>query len=312
MQQKANFSPFQMSHSNNLSSTPINLKDNQNIQYSQNETQFTEESFNSRQINQKMISKPIGLYNFNINKSAISSLEESIDEIVSSFLEQNKENIIKYVVNEVQNKLNEKIQPLNTQIQEIKNNYNSVYEQELKNFKDFNILNDCHNNILNIDNKINIINENINKYNNEINRFNISDSRLKFLNKLNKDLEDFINRIQNENERGMDIELDEEKYKLNMEQKKQENVIQDLDFIFNETLTLIKKICCKEKNDTNLEYINIDYIDNNLRNAINDFQMKYNCKEPVLEEKIKDNNKNGGINKNNIFESIPDFFGIGI
>ena len=312
MQQKANFSPFQMNHSNNLSSTPINLKDNQNIQYSENETQFTEESFNSRQINQKMISKPIGLYNFNINKSAISSLEESIDEIVSSFLEQNKENIIKYVVNEVQNKLNQKIQPLNTQIQEIKNNYNSVYEQELKNFKDFNILNDCHNNILNIDNKINIINENINKYNNEINRFNISDSRLKFLTKLNKDLEDFINRIQNENEGGMDIELDEEKYKLNMEQKKQENVIQDLDIIFNETLTLIKKICCKEKNDTNLEYINIDYIDNNLRNAINDFQMKYNYKEPVLKEKVKDNNKNGEANKNNIFESIPDFFGIGI
>ena len=312
MQQKANFSPFQINQSNNLSSNPINLKDNQNIQYSQNETQFTEESFNSHQVNQKMISKPIGLYNFNSNKSAISSLEESIDEIVSSFLEQNKENIIKYVVNEVQNKLNEKIQPLNIQIQEIKNNYNSIYEQELKNFKDFNILNDCHNNILNIDNKINIMKENINKYNNEINRFNISDGRLKFLNKLNKDLEEFINGIKNENEGGMDIELDEEKYKLNMEQKKQENINKDLDIIFNETLTLIKNICCWEKNDTNLEYINIDKIDNNLRNAINDFQMKYNCKEPVLKEKIKDNNENGGANKNNIFESIPDFFGIGI
>ena len=313
MQEKPTFPSFPMNNSNDILTNSINFKNNENIQYS-HEAKYNLEPLQNCQINPK----PIGIYNFNSNKSTTLSLEENINEIVSTFVEQNKENIIKYVTNEVQNKLNEKIQPLNSQITEIKNTYNSIYEQELKNFKDLNILNDCHNNILNIDNKINIMNENINKYNEEIKRFNISDNRLQFLSKLNKDLQEFINGINKENEGGMEIELDEENYKINSEHKKQENVNQELDTVFNETLSLIQNIYNEEKTTIDAEKMNISDVENNLGNAINCFQMKYNCTEPVLDEKIKDANdticlnKTDEINKKNIFENIPDFFGMDI
>ena len=69
--------------------------------------------------NKQFFQKPIGIYSFKSNNSDFSSLEESVDEIVSSFIEENKDNIIKYVVNEVENKLKEKIQPLNAEINSI-------------------------------------------------------------------------------------------------------------------------------------------------------------------------------------------------
>ena len=198
MQQNSNFSNLE-SQIEETSQIQINEGINPNSQYSQNQAQNNPKLFQN--IPNKIISKPIGIYNFNRNKSDISSLEESVDEIVSSFVEKNKENIIKYVVNEVKTKLNEKIQPLNTEINDIKNNFNLLYSQELKDFKELDILNDCHNNIININNKVNLMNENISKYNDEIKGFNIADNRLQFLNKLNKNLEEFINGINYDNEK---------------------------------------------------------------------------------------------------------------
>lgn len=261
----------------------------------------------------KIASNPIGIYNFNSNKSDRSSMEERIDEVVSSFIEQNKENIIKYVMNEVQAKLNEKIQPLNTEINNIKNNFNSLYNNEVKEFKELDILNDCHNNIININNKFSIMEENINKYNDEIKGFNIADNRLQFLNKLNKNLEEFINGINNENEGNMDIE--EENYKINVEQKKQDSINQELDHIFNETISMLKTICDDEKN-SNLEQNNNFDISKNLKNIINDFELKFDYNNPKYEEQMQNKNpiKNNDFNKkddndkNNVFDSIPDFF----
>ena len=109
--------------------------------------------------NKQFFQKPIGIYSFKSNTSDFSSLEESVDEVVSSFIEENKDNIIKYVVNEVENKLKEKIEPLNAEINSIKNNFNGLYDEEINDFKQLNILNQCHNNILNINDNVNIMKE---------------------------------------------------------------------------------------------------------------------------------------------------------
>jgi hypothetical protein len=264
---------------------------------------------------QKKFPKPIGIYNFKSSQSDLSSLEESIDKVVSSFIEQNKENIMKYVINEVENKLNEKINPINTEIKNIKNEYKSFYEEELKDFKQLNILNECHNNIMNINDKVNIMNDNINKYNDEIKGFNISDNRLQFLNKLNKDLQEFINKINNERENGMDIDIDEETKKIDAEQKRQENVSQELDSIFYEILSLLKYV--SKDNDIkgiNNEIKNCDVL-KNLMDAINSFEIKFDYEKPIMDEKKQNynnkskNNTHSNYNKNeNLLDSIPDFF----
>ena len=312
MQQKENYSKNESQQSMESSSISTNNGNITSTPFSKQEILNKSFQFQNNQ-DKKCFPKPIGIYNFNSNKSEISSLEENIDEIVSSFIDQNKESIIKYVVDEVQNKLNEKIQPLNTEINNLKNNFNSLYHQELKEFKELDILNDCHNNILNINNKVNIMNENIDKYNNEVKGFNVADNRLQFLNKLNKDLQEFINGINRENENNMDIEIDNEKNKIDNEQKKQENFNNELDNIFYETMTLLKPF----ENNGNTQINNVAKINNcdileNLKNAINDFEMKFNYENPIINEKNNNNNlpNDSSLNKkNNIFDSIPDFFG---
>lgn len=295
------------------SSNPSNIINNTNTQLSTQDSEINLPQFQNLK-NTKFLSKPIGIYNFNSNKTDISSLEKSIDEVVSLFIEQNKENIINYVVNEVENKLNEKIKPLNTEINNIKNNFNSLYTQEFKEFKELDILNDCHNNIININNKANIMNENINKYNDEIKGFNICGNRLKFLNKLNNDLQEFINGINNENEKGMDIDIDEENQQIDIEQKKQDNFNQELDTVFNETIALLKGIQNINKNDIKYrgQINNMDAL-NNLKNTINDFEIKFNYEKPIMENQKQNNNNyvnkiNNDNDKMNIFEGIPDFF----
>ena len=311
MQQNSKFSNLE-SQIEEPSQIQINEGINPNSQYSQSQTQNNPKLFQN--IPNKMISKPIGIYNFNRNKSDISSLEESLDEIVSSFVEKNKENIIEYVVNEVKTKLNEKIQPLNTEINDIKNNFNLLYSQELKDFKELDILNECHNNIININNKVNLMNENISKYNEEIKGFNIADNRLQFLNKLNKNLEEFINGINYDNEKKMDIDFDEENYKIDIEQKKQDNINQELDIVFNETISLLKNISSDEKNSNKvLQSTNNFDVKNKIKSVINEFENKFNYEKPIYEEE-KRNKNNNSLNKkednlkNNIFDSIPNFF----
>ena len=315
MQQNSNFSNPE-SQIKESSQIPINAGIIPNSQFSQQETQNNPQLFQNNP--NKIISKPIGIYNFNRNKSDITSLEESIDEVVSSFIENNKENIIKYVVNEVQVKLKEKIQPLNSEINDIKTNFNLLYSQELKDFKELDILNECHNNIININNKVNLMNENINKYNDEIKGFNIADNRLQFLNKLNKNLEEFIHGINHENDKNMDIYFDEENCKIDFEQKKQDNTNQELDIVFNETLALLIHISNDEKSSNkNLQpnnNFNFD-VSNDLKNAIINFENKFNYEKPIYEEESRSKNNNClNINKkednlkNNVLDSIPDFF----
>ena len=131
----------------------LSTEANDNLEYSKNLKNIK---------NKQFFQKPIGIYSFKSNTSDFSSLEESVDEVVSSFIEENKDNIIKYVVNEVENKLKEKIEPLNAEINSIKNNFNGLYDEEINDFKQLNILNQCHNNILNINDNVNIMKENIN------------------------------------------------------------------------------------------------------------------------------------------------------
>ena len=316
MERNSSFSSIQNLQSKGISSNTPNSGNNENSQLPQHNVQSQQDSFPQNIIN-KTISKPIGIYNFNSNKLDISSLEENINEVVTTFIEENKENIMKYVIKEVESKLNEKINPLNTEISTIKNTFTSLYNQELKDFKELNILNECHNNIMNINDRVNIVKDNINKYNDEIKGFSISDNRLQFLNKLNKDLQEFINGINNERENGMDIDIDEENNKIEAEQKRQDNINQELDNIFNETISLLKSIN-KEEDITINEQMNKYDIVNNLINAINLFESKFNYEKPIINDEQKQNN-NKGINNSfnkkkseNALDSIPDFFELNI
>ena len=313
MQQNIN---IESQKSKRSSLTSSNIGNNANSELSNQNIQNNQQSFQNIP-NKKIIPKPIGIYNFKSNKNDMTSLEESIDEVVSSFIEQNKENIMKYVINEVENKLNEKIKPLNTEIINIKNEYKSFYEEELNDFKQLNILNECHNNIININAKVNIVNDNINKYNDEIKGFNVSDNRLQFLNKLNKDLQEFINKINNERENGMDIDIDEETNKIDVEQKRQDNVNQELDSIFYEIMSLLKFVTKDNDNKgINEQVKNCDTL-KNLKATINSFETKFNYENPIIEGKKQNtNNINKSLNDNyfdnnkkeNPLDSIPDFF----
>lgn len=272
----------------------LSTQANDNLEYSKNIK------------NKQFFQKPIGIYSFKSNTSDFSSLEESVDEVVSSFIEENKDNIIKYVVNEVENKLKEKIEPLNAEINKIKNNFNGLYEKEINDFKQLNILNQCHNNILNINDNINIMKENIGKYDNDIKGFNISDNKLKFLNKLNKDLQEFIDGLNKENENGMmmDLDTDEENYKIDSEVKKMNNINQELNIVFYDTLSLLKDISKNEKKD-NINHDDDDVL-NNLKDIINNLQNKLKFEKTFKNDTI-DNNINSDC-KYNPLDSIPNFF----
>ena len=274
--------------------------------------------------------QPIGIYNFSSNKSYISSLEQNIDEAVCAFIEQNRNNIVKYVAQEVQKKLEEKIAPMNEEISKLKMEFNSLYEEEWNDFKQSNVLNDCHNNIMELDNKMNIMNENIEKYNDNIKGFNIADNRLQFLSKLNKDLDEFISGIgqnlgSNENQnifQGMGImgnSLDQNMHKIEKEMNKQENLNHELDNVFHETMEMLKDITEddnleKNKNnmDVNNNIMNCCDILNNFKNTVNAFDTKFNYEKPINDSSISNRNNTSNDNSKdgikNIFDGLPNFF----
>lgn len=264
--------------------------------------------------------KPIGIYNFNSNKSSISSLEQNIDETVSAFIEQNKENIIKCVAQEVQKKFEEKIKPMTDEISNIKKEFNSLYEEEWNDFKQSNILNDCHNNIMELNNKVGIMNENIKIYNDNIKGFNIADNRLQFLNKLNKDLDEFISGIgsngNNEDYKHY-MDIDNNLHKIEKEMNRQDNLNHELDNVFNETMEMLKEISKEEvieenrnyKNDNNIR--NCSDILNNFRNTVNTFETKFDYEKPIMNNTNNNMKVNKESNKNeitNLFDDIPNFF----
>ena len=264
--------------------------------------------------------KPIGIYNFNSNKSSISSLEQNIDETVSAFIEQNKENIIKCVAQEVQKKFEEKIKPMTDEISNIKKEFNSLYEEEWNDFKQSNILNDCHNNIMELNNKVGIMNENIKIYNDNIKGFNIADNRLQFLNKLNKDLDEFISGIgsngNNEDYKHY-MDIDNNMHKIEKEMNRQDNLNHELDNVFNETMEMLKEISKEEvieenrnnNNDNNIR--NCSDILNNFRNTVNTFETKFDYEKPIMNNTNNNMKVNKESNKNEItklFDDIPNFF----
>ena len=264
--------------------------------------------------------KPIGIYNFNSNKSSISSLEQNIDETVSAFIEQNKENIIKCVAQEVQKKFEEKIKPMTDEISNIKREFNSLYEEEWNDFKQSNILNDCHNNIMELNNKVGIMNENIKIYNDNIKGFNIADNRLQFLNKLNKDLDEFISGIgsngNNEDYKHY-MDIDNNMHKIEKEMNRQDNLNHELDNVFNETMEMLKEISKEEvieenrnnNNDNNIR--NCSDILNNFRNTVNTFETKFDYEKPIMNNTNNNMKVNKESNKNeitNLFDDIPNFF----
>ena len=264
--------------------------------------------------------KPIGIYNFNSNKSSISSLEQNIDETVSAFIEQNKENIIKCVAQEVQKKFEEKIKPMTDEISNIKKEFNSLYEEEWNDFKQSNILNDCHNNIMELNNKVGIMNENIKIYNDNIKGFNIADNRLQFLNKLNKDLDEFISGIgsngNNEDYKHY-MDIDNNMHKIEKEMNRQDNLNHELDNVFNETMEMLKEISKEDiikenrnnNNDNNIR--NCSDILNNFRNTVNSFETKFDYEKPIMNNTNNNMKVNKESNKNeitNLFDDIPNFF----
>ena len=281
-------------------------------------------STNNNNIFQKP--RPIGIYNFCSNKTSITSLEQNIDEAVSLFIEKNKENIIQCVVQEVEKKFEEKIKPMTEEISDLKNDFNSLYEEEWNDFKQSNILNDCHNNIMELNNKMNIMNENINIYNENIKGFNVADNRLQFLNKLNKDLDVFITgisheiRVHNLGGEGFDMDTVKNLHKIEKEMNKQENLNNELDSVFHETMEMLNDITKEEKNEKNKNIIennnnmmNCSNILNNFKNAINTFETKFNYDKPMNNNSIGVMNINNINNHNkneqkNFIENIPNFF----
>jgi hypothetical protein len=264
--------------------------------------------------------KPIGIYNFNSNKSSISSLEQNIDETVSAFIEQNKENIIKCVAQEVQKKFEEKIKPMTDEISNIKKEFNSLYEEEWNDFKQSNILNDCHNNIMELNNKVGIMNENIKIYNDNIKGFNIADNRLQFLNKLNKDLDEFISGIgsngNNEDYKHY-MDIDNNMHKIEKEMNRQDNLNHELDNVFNETMEMLKEISKEEviqenrNNNNDNDIRNCSDILNNFRNTVNTFETKFDYEKPIMNNTNNNMKVNKESNKNeitNLFDDIPNFF----
>lgn len=271
--------------------------------------------------------QPIGIYNFSSNKTYISSLEQNIDEAVSAFIEQNKDNIIQYVAKEVEQKFEEKITPMTEEITRLKIDFNSLYEEEWNDFKQSNVLNDCHNNIMELNNKMNIMNENIDKYNNNIKGFNIADNKLQFLNKLNKDLDEFISGIDSyiftpEKKdknfgNNMDIDMDENLHKIEKEMNRQQNLNHELDNVFYETMEMLKDIT-KENNleenaknsNVNNNIMNCCNILNNFKNTVNAFDGKFNYEKPI-NNNSNPNMNNASDDKNdnkNIFDYLPNFF----
>ena len=266
--------------------------------------------------------RPIGIYNFSSNQTSITSLEQNIDDAVSLFIEQNKENIIKCVTQEVEKKFEEKIKPMTEEISNLKNDFNSLYEEEWNDFKQSNVLNDCHNNIMELNNKMNIMNENINIYNENIKGFNVADNRLQFLNKLNKDLDEFITGISKEEgvhlgEKNYDMDIDENMHKIEKEMNKQENLNNELDSVFHETMEMLNDITKEENEEKNKNIIennnmmNCTNILNNFKNAVNTFETKFNYDKPMNDNSIGVMNINNNNNKNeqkNFIENIPNFF----
>ena len=271
--------------------------------------------------------QPIGIYNFSSNKTYISSFEQNIDEAVSAFIEQNKDNIIQYVAKEVEKKFEEKITPMTEEITRLKLDFNSLYEEEWNDFKQSNVLNDCHDNIMELNNKMNIMNENIDKYNNNIKGFNVADNKLQFLNKLNKDLDEFISGIDSyiftpEKKdknfgNNMDIDMDENLHKIEKEMNRQQNLNHELDNVFYETMEMLKDIT-KENNleenaknsNVNNNIMNCCNILNNFKNTVNAFDGKFNYEKPI-NNNSNPNMNNASDDKNdnkNIFDYLPNFF----
>ena len=280
-------------------------------------------STNNNNIFQKP--RPIGIYDFCSNKTLITSLEQNIDEAVSLFIEKHKENIIQCVVQEVEKKFEEKIRPMTEEISYLKNDFNSLYEEEWNDFKQSNVLNDCHNNIMELNNKVNIMNENINIYNENIKGFNVADNRLQFLNKLNKDLDVFITGISHEIEvhnhggEGFDMDTVKNLHKIEKEMNKQENLNNELDSVFHATMEMLNDITKEENEEKNKNIIennnnmmNCVNILNNFKNAVNTFDTKFNYDKPMNDNSIGvmninniNNNKN---EQKNFIENIPNFF----
>ena len=103
-----------------------------------------------------------------IQKNSSSTLlEEIINNQVRSFIVLNQKYIIDSLVDEVEQKIQEKISPINNEINNIKADFNSLYNEEIKNFKEENVLNDCKENISNISNEYNMLQEKFIKYNND-------------------------------------------------------------------------------------------------------------------------------------------------
>ena len=279
-------------------------------------------STNNNNIFQKP--RPIGIYNFCSNKTLITSLEQNIDEAVSLFIEKHKENIIQCVVQEVEKKFEEKIKPMTEEISDLKNDFNSLYEEEWNDFKQSNVLNDCHNNIMELNNKMNIMNENINIYNENIKGFNVADNRLQFLNKLNKDLDVFITGISHEigvhnlGGEGFDMDTVKNLHKIEKEMNKQENLNNELDSVFHETMEMLNDITKEENEEKNKNIIennnnmmNCVNILNNFKNAVNTFDTKFNYDKPMNNNSIgvmKINNINNKNEQKNFIENIPNFF----
>ena len=206
------------------------------------------------------------------------------------------------------------------EISNIKKEFNSLYEEEWNDFKQSNILNDCHNNIMELNNKVGIMNENIKIYNDNIKGFNIADNRLQFLNKLNKDLDEFISGIGS-NGKNEDynhyMDIDNNMHKIEKEMNRQDNLNHELDNVFNETMVMLKEISKEEvieenrniNNDNNIR--NCSDILNNFRNTVNTFETKFDYEKLIMNNTNNNMKVNKESNKNettNLFDDIPNFF----
>ena len=121
----------------------------------------------------------------------------------------------------------------------------------------------------------------------------------------------------NQNSKNSDMDIEEENLKIDIERKKYDNINQELDNIFKETLSLLNNINKEEKYNLNNAQFQSNILDiaNNLKYTINNFGNKFNYEKHYFDEQYINCNfckKKIIENKNNFLENIPDFFDLNL
>lgn len=283
-------------------------KSKSNININSNKTTFQRKK-NPLTQPAKMFS-PIGALNSKIISFKNPDLETEIDKIVKTFIEFYKEKIVRAIITEVENKINQRLKPLQKEIKSIEDDFNSIYYGELDGLKGLSVLAQFKSNITNLDHDISQLKNNVDKYESDIKTFNVYSERSNLLATLHKELDNLLKEIKkNENKENTFMEVDEECFtyvvnehnELNNEVNEALNELSDLINIL--TGKVLENNDGKNSNYNKEENLNNKIIQENLNAAINCFYEKF-ISSPINQENI--NNSKFTINSNSCLNNTTN------